>query len=101
MDFKSDLCDRNDLTMSRVRIEELNEIYKSLAEQIGLENTVVVYDMFRGTQVSFPNRMFSTDYVHKSIIEEYDGTNITQLAKKYNYTERTIWRIIKANENSD
>ena len=43
MDFKSDLCDRNDLTMSRVKIEELNEIYKNLAEQIGFENTVVVY----------------------------------------------------------
>lgn len=81
MDSKSDLCDRNDLTMSRVRIEDLNEIYKSIAEQIGLENTVVVYDMFRGTQVSFPNRMFSTAYVHKSVVEEYDGTNIAQLAK--------------------
>lgn len=97
MKFRSDLSDGNDLIMATVKNEDLNDVYKSIAEQIGFENTIVIYNMFRGIQVSFPNRMFSIDYIYKSIIEEYDGTNISQLAKKYNYTERTVRRIIKQN----
>ena len=33
---------------------------------------------------------------HKAIIKEYNGKNALQLAQKYNYSERSIWRIIKS-----
>lgn len=49
--------------MATVKNEDLNDVYKSIAGQIGFENTIVIYNMFRGTQVSFPNRMFSIDYI--------------------------------------
>lgn len=96
MKFRSDLSDGNDLMKTAVKIEDLNDIYKSIAEEIGFENTVAVYNMFRGTQVSFPSRMFSKEFVYNAIAEEYNGKNVAQLAQKYNYTERTIWRIIKS-----
>lgn len=76
-------------------IEGLNEVYKEIADEIGVENALVIYRMFRGSQVSFPSRLFSKEHIHKSIIEEYDGTNVSQLAQKYNYSERSIWRILK------
>ena len=76
----------------------LNGVYKELADEIGLENTLVVYNMFRGMQVSFPSRLFSTDYIHSMIIYEYNGTNVSQLAQKYNYSERSIWRILKSKD---
>ncbi|MBR3789263.1 MAG: Mor transcription activator family protein, partial [Clostridia bacterium] len=31
-----------------------------------------------------------------AIISEYDGDNVPQLAQKYNYSERSIWRILKS-----
>lgn len=96
MDHKSYLKDWNDLMKTAVEIEGLNDIYKSIAEEIGFENTVAVYNMFRGTQVSFPSRMLSKEFVYKAIAKEYNGKNVAQLAQKYNYTERTIWRIIKS-----
>lgn len=74
----------------------LNDVYRDIADEIGIENALVIYKMFHGTQVSFPNRLFSKDYTHKAIINEYDGDNVPQLAQKYNYSERSIWRILKS-----
>lgn len=74
----------------------LNDVYRDIADEIGIENALAIYKMFHGTQVSFPNRLFSKDYTHKAIISEYDGDNVPQLAQKYNYSERSIWRILKS-----
>lgn len=73
----------------------LNDVYREIADEIGIENAIVIYKLFRGTQVSFPNRLFSKEYVHNAIIDEYDGENLPQLAQKYNYSERSIRRILK------
>ena len=74
----------------------LNEVYREIADEIGIEKTIAIYNLFHGTQISFPNRLFSKEYIHKTIIREYNGENVPLLAQKYNYSERTIWRIIKA-----
>ena len=84
----------------RTDLKGLNDIYREIADEIGIENTIVIYKLFHGTQVSFPNKLFSKEYTHKVIIEEYNGENIPQLAQKYNYSERTIWRILKAKKNT-
>lgn len=76
-------------------LDGLNDIYKDIANEIGLENTLTIFKLFHGTQISFPSRLFSKEYIHSAIINEYDGNNIQQLALKYNYSERSIWRILK------
>ena len=73
----------------------LNDVYRDIADEIGVENTLAIYKLFHGTQISFPNRLFSKEYTHKAIISEYNGNNVPQLAQKYNYSERSIWRILK------
>ncbi len=78
-----------------VELCELNDVYRDIANEIGIENTMAIFQLFHGTQVSFPNRLFSKEYIHKAIVREYNGNNIPQLAQKYNYSERTIWRILK------
>ncbi len=84
--------------MNTESIEGLNEIYKEMADEIGFDNTERVYKMFKGTQVSFPVNLYSSDYLHNKIAAEYNGQNIKHLAKKYGYSERTIRRIIIKNE---
>ena len=76
----------------------LNDVYRDIATEIGIENAMAIYRLFHGAQISFPNRLFSKEYTHKAIINEYNGENVLQLAQKYNYSERTIWRILKANK---
>ena len=73
----------------------LNDVYRDIADEIGLENTLAIYKLFHGTQISVPSRLFSKEYTHQAITSEYNGNNIPQLAQKYNYSERSIWRILK------
>ena len=76
-------------------VELYNDIYKEISEIVGLEATLKIYLRFKGQQVSFPVRLYSPHLIQQSVIKEYDGTNISALAQKYDYSEKTIRRMIK------
>jgi Mor family transcriptional regulator len=96
MSINKGYIDSQEVELLKNDLVGLNDIYKDIADEIGLENTLVIYKLFHGTQISFPNKLFSKEYTHQAIINEYDGKNVSQLAQKYNYSERSIWRIIKS-----
>ena len=89
------LLDGLEVKLLKKDLEGLNDVYRDIADEIGIENTLAIYKLFHGTQISFPNRLFSKEYTHRAIINEYNGNNVSQLAQKYNYSERSIWRILK------
>lgn len=72
-----------------------NGIYKDLATLVGEENAKKIYKEYRGQQITFPVEFYSKQYIYTQIIDEYDGTNLKELATKYGYSERTIRRILK------
>ena len=76
-------------------VELYNDIYKEISEIVGLDATLKIYLRFKGQQVSFPMRLYSPHMIQQSVIKEYDGTNIAELAKKYDYSEKTIRRMIR------
>lgn len=73
----------------------LNKVYKEISEELGIEAAMSIHHMFKGTQINFPIRFFDTNYVKEMILKEYDGTNAAALAKKYDYSEKTVRRIVK------
>ena len=75
--------------------ELYNNIYKEISEMVGLDATLKIYLRFKGQQVSFPVRLYNPQMIQQSVIKEYDGTNIAELAKKYDYSEKTIRRMIR------
>jgi Mor family transcriptional regulator len=75
--------------------ELLNTVYKDISEKLGMDTAMEIYRMFKGQQISFPMRFFNPIRIQKCIIQEYDGTNVKTLAIKYNYSEKTVRRIIK------
>ncbi len=75
--------------------ELLNAVYKEISEKLGMNTAMSIYQMFKGQQISFPTRFFNPAMIQQAIVQEYDGTNIRMLAIKYNYSEKTIRRIIK------
>lgn len=87
-----------DTELMKNEINGLNEVYREIANEIGIENARIIHKMFHGTQVSFPGRLYSKEYTHRAIIREYNGKNILKLAKKYDYSERSIWRIIRTSK---
>lgn len=81
--------------MSQYNINLFHKVYKEISEELGIETALTIHQMFKGTQVSFPVRFLDSQCVKEMIVKEYDGTNIKMLAKKYDYSEKTIRRIIK------
>ncbi len=75
--------------------ELYNSVYKEISEIIGLDATLKIYLRFKGQQVSFPVRLYNPHLIQQNVIKEYDGTNIKELAKKYDYSEKTIRRMIR------
>ena len=75
--------------------ELLNAVYKEISEKLGMDTAMEIYQMFKGQQINFPVRFFNPTRIQQIIVKEYDGTNIRTLAVKYNYSEKTIRRIIK------
>ena len=75
--------------------ELLNSVYKEISEKLGVDTAMSIYQMFKGQQISFPVRFFNPEKIKQIIVQEYDGTNIRTLAIKYNYSEKSVRRIIK------
>lgn len=73
----------------------LNAVYKEVSEKLGMDTAMEIYQLFKGQQINFPVRFFNPSRIQQIIVKEYDGTNIRTLATKYNYSEKTVRRIIK------
>ena len=75
--------------------ELYNNVYKEISEIVGLDATLKIYLRFKGQQVSFPVRLYNPQLIQQNVIKEFDGTNVRELAKKYDYSEKTIRRMIR------
>lgn len=75
----------------------LNGVYETISEIVGFDNAVKLFENFCGSQVNFPTRLFSKEFVLQEALKAYNGTSesINRIAVKYNYSERTIRKLLK------
>lgn len=83
------------MDISEVQAGDLTGIYEEIAQQVGVDITYKLFQYFRGQQLSFPLKFFSREYIQKTIISEYDGSNVRDLARKYGYTEARVRQLIR------
>ena len=76
-------------------------MYEEVANVIGADDTVKLYEYFKGQQICFPQRLYKTDYVVRYVKENYNGSNIRELARTFGYTERRIRQLLKENTYGD
>lgn len=79
----------------------LNSIYRELVDIIGMENTEKLYAEFKGQQVSYPVKFHNKQFIYGEIKKEFNGGNLKQLAAKYDYSERTIRRIVQSKDEHE
>ena len=78
-------------------IEDLPEVYQHLSELVGIENMLIIAKAFGGGEsIYFPK----LEAIHrpardKQIIEEFNGYNFKQLAKKHGLSEVRVRSIVK------
>ena len=85
--------------MSQYNIDMFHKVYKEISEELGIEAALTIHQMYKGTQVSFPTRILDTQIVKEMIAKEYDGTNLKALAKNYDYSEKSVRRMIRESTN--
>ena len=66
-----------------------------MASVLGIEEAYKIYQHFKGQQITFPVKWLSKEFVAKEASEKYDGKNLKQLAKEFEYSERWLRQIIK------
>ena len=89
------------LETENIKGEYLNGVYNELANLLGIDVVLKIHASYRGQQVTFPVELFSKEFIAMQIVREYNGHNVKQLATKYEYTERTIRRILKDHIDSN
>ena len=88
-------CNKGEVDAMEKERELYNSVYREISEIIGLEATLKIYLRFKGQQVNFPVRLYNPHLIQKNVIKEFDGSNIPELARKYDYSEKTIRRMIR------
>ena len=91
----------SDDTVIENEADLFNDSYKEIANALGLDAAIKIYQMYKGQQITFPIHLFNAKRIQKSVITEYDGSNIKELAKKYGYSEKTVRRMIKDSLEED
>ena len=83
------------MEMAENDFELLNNVYRDIADQLGMDTAMEIYKMFKGQQICFPVRFFNPSRIQQIMVQEYNGSNIRELAKRYDYSEKSVRRIIK------
>ena len=75
---------------SEITPNDLAGDYACIAEIIGIENTILLHKHYRGQQITLPQRLYSVQYVVKEVERQLGTHSLSDLAKKYGYTERRL-----------
>ncbi|CAM3218470.1 hypothetical protein [Vagococcus fessus] len=70
-------------------------VYQDLVKLIGKKNTLLVYEEFKGIQVSFPLKLLDRHYLPTVIYSQRYQKSPKELAKEWGYSERHIKRLLK------
>ena len=75
-----------------------HSVYADIANLVGEDNTIKIYRYFRGMNINFPMKLFTKKGLENIIKNEYNGSNVKDLARKYGYSMRHINRIVIDNK---
>lgn len=81
--------------MLKFELEMLPESYQDVADIIGIGKFLELCKLFGGMEVYIPQyKTLIKPIRNQKILEEYNGNNIRELARKYDVCESTIRKIV-------
>ncbi len=79
-----------------ITIEDLQEQHRGYAKIVGIDKLIKLSEVYGGTQIYIPKKdELLKNKKYRAISEEFDGSNIKALAKKYQVSESTVYRIVR------
>ena len=80
--------------------EDLNDVYKTIAEELSVEVAEKIFSLFSGTQVVFPVKFTTAEFRKQQVIEmAREKKKIAEIAKDCGMTDRRVRQIIKNKES--
>lgn len=70
-------------------------IYQEIAKVIGIESTRIIFQEFKGIQVNFPNHLYNNRFIYDYLKANYNGKNMREMARLFDYSERRLRQILK------
>ena len=77
-----------------MEIENLRGVYKEIAIETDIETAIAIHKLFGGQQITFPKKLYNTDYVNQCIRNDCDRRNIRELAQQFGLSERRVRQIL-------
>ncbi len=82
--------------LSNTEPANLAGVYKEMAEVVRVANAYDIFKNFKGQQLMFPLKFYSSEFTAQQIIEEYDdGSTVRELVRKFGYSESRIRQILR------
>lgn len=82
--------------LKELQLDNLQELHREIAKVVGVEGIVHLSDHFGGTTIYIPKRKeLVKNLVANKIREEYKGTNIRELAQKYDVSESFVYNALR------
>ncbi len=75
--------------------ESLTGIYREIAKAISVDVAIELHKLFRGQQIIFPQRLYDQEYIEEYVKSHYNGHNVRELARMFDYSDRRIRQIIR------
>ena len=84
-----------------IRLEDLTGAQRDVADLIGLDNYRKLVNVYAGELIYIPKAdSFDRLVRNQKIVDEFDGSNTAELARKYHLTPVTIRRIVDEKRKS-
>ncbi|MGI6052678.1 MAG: Mor transcription activator family protein [Bilifractor sp.] len=78
-----------------------SEIYRELASLIGESAVTKIWKNFAGITVTFPKRLYSSEYTRQYIRQNMGKEKASDIARKLNLSERRVRQIMKEIREED
>ncbi len=80
----------------KIKTEGFMQVYKEISDIIGPEGTYAIYQSMRGQQVTFPKRLYTSEFVLNEISKCGEVVDLHKVALEYDYTERYLRQLMKS-----
>ena len=82
------------MNIKEINPQNLRNVYMEIAEAYDIETALKIRKLFGGQQISFPKKLYCTEYVNECIKNEFNGSNIRELACQFGLSERRVRQIL-------
>ena len=82
--------------LGSLTINELQEQHQMIADAVGVDGLIRLCECFGGSSIYIPQKKeLLKNKIYGMIYREYDGSNIKQLAVKYEVSEATVYNVVR------